>query len=100
MASGLWSRNLPIEADRGKIYTVDGEIVAGNLTTTSLVFISNQINNKDLVATKIGEILGVEKSVMEEYLYKKSMMERVHPDGRRLFYEVADAISALNFEGK
>lgn len=43
LASSLWSRNLPIEADRGKIYTVDGEIVAGNLTTTSLVFIPNQI---------------------------------------------------------
>ena len=99
LASGLWSRNLPIEADRGKIYTVDGEIVAGNLTTTSLVFIPNQIKNKDLVSTKISEILGVEKSIIEEHLYKKSMMERVHPEGRRLSYEVADAISALNFEG-
>ena len=46
LASGLWSRNFPIEADRGKIYTVDGEIVAGNLTTTSLVFIPNQINSQ------------------------------------------------------
>ena len=64
LASGLWSRNLPIEADRGKIYTVDGEIVAGNLTTTSLVFIPNQIKDKDLVATKISEILGVDKSVI------------------------------------
>ena len=24
LASGLWSRNLPIEADRGKIYTEEG----------------------------------------------------------------------------
>ena len=47
-ANNLWSRNLPIEADRGKIYTVDGEIVAGNLTTTSLVFIPNQIKDKNL----------------------------------------------------
>ena len=48
LASGLWSRNLPIEADRGKIFTVDGEVVAGNLTTTSLVFIPNQIKNNSL----------------------------------------------------
>lgn len=99
LASGLWSRNLPIEADRGKIYTVDGEVVAGNLTTTSLVFIPNQIKDKDLVATKISEILGVDKSVIEEHLYKKSMMERVHPEGRRLSYDIADKIAALNFEG-
>lgn len=99
LASNLWSRNLPIEADRGKIYTVDGEIIAGNLTTTSLVFIPNQIENKDLVATKISEILGVDKATIEEHLYKKSMMERVHPEGRRLSYEIADQIESLHFEG-
>lgn len=99
LASNLWSRNLPIEADRGKIYTVDGEIVAGNLTTTSLVFIPNQIKDKELVATKISEILEVPKETIEEHLYKKSMMERVHPEGRRLSYEVADKIEALKFDG-
>lgn len=99
LASNLWSRNLPIEADRGKIYTVDGEVVAGNLTTTSLVFIPNQIKDKDLVASKISEILGVSKEKIEEHLYKKSMMERVHPEGRRLSYEIADRIEGLHFEG-
>lgn len=99
LASGLWSRNLPIEADRGNIYTVDGEAIAGNLTTTSLVFIPNQIKNKDLVAEKISEILDVPKSKIEEHLYKKSMMERVHPEGRRLSYEIADKIENLHFDG-
>ena len=99
LASNLWSRNLPIEADRGKIYTVDGEIIAGNLTTVSLVFVPNQIEDKDLVANKISEILEIDKSVIEEHLYKKSMMERVHPEGRRLSYEIADKIEALRFDG-
>ena len=99
LASSLWSRNLPIEADRGKIYTVDGEVVAGNLTTVSLVFVPNQVENKDLVAEKISEILKVGKETIEEHLYKKSMMERVHPEGRRLSYEIADRIEALKFDG-
>ena len=99
LASGLWSRNLPIEADRGNIYTVDGEAIASNLTTTSLVFIPNQIKNKDLVAEKISEILDIPKSKIEEHLYKKSMMERVHPEGRRLSYEIADKIENLHFDG-
>lgn len=99
LASGLWSRNLPIEADRGNIYTVDGEAIASNLTTTSLVFIPNQIKNKDLVAEKISEILDVPKSKIEEHLYKKSMMERIHPEGRRLSYEIADKIENLHFDG-
>ena len=99
LASNLWSRNLPIEANRGKIYTVDGEVVAGNLTTTSLVFIPNQIDDKDLVASKISEILGVDKTIIEKHLYKSSMLERVHPEGRRLSYEIADKIEAFNFDG-
>lgn len=99
LASGLWSRNLPIEADRGNIYTVDGEAIASNLTTTSLVFIPNQIKNKDFVAEKISEILDVPKGKIEEHLYKKSMMERVHPEGRRLSYEIADKIENLHFDG-
>ncbi len=99
LANGVWSRNLPIEADRGKIYTVDGEIVAGNLTTTSLVFIPNQIKNKQLVVDKISEILGTSKEVIEKHVYKKSMMERVHPEGRRLSYEVADKIENLHLDG-
>lgn len=99
LASNLWSRNLPIEADRGKIYTVDGEIIAGNLTTVSLVFVPNQIKNKDLVADKISNILEVDKSVIEEHLYKKSMMERVHPEGRRLSYDIADKIEELKLDG-
>ena len=99
LANSLWSRNLPIEADRGKIYTVDGQVIAGNLTTVSLVFVPNQIKNKELVAEKISEILDVEKSLIEEHLYKSSMMERVHPEGRRLSYEIADKIEELKFDG-
>ena len=99
LASSLWSRNLPIEADRGKIYTSDGEVIADNLTTVSLVFIPNQVVDKGKVATDIANILEVDKSVIEEHLYKKSSIERVHPEGRRLSYDIADRINALGYDG-
>lgn len=99
LANGLWSRNLPIEADRGKIYTIDKELLAGNVTTTSLVFVPNQISNKDLVAEKVSEVLGVDKEDIEKHIYKKTMMERVHPEGRRLTYDIADKINDFHFDG-
>ena len=49
LASDLWSRNLPIEANRGRILDRNGTILADNLTTTSLVLVPNQIKNKDEV---------------------------------------------------
>lgn len=101
LANGLWSRNLPIEADRGNITTSDGEVIADNLTTVSLVFIPNQIDNKkkDKIASEIANILECDIEAINEHIYKKSSIERVHPEGRRLTYEQADKIDALGYEG-
>ena len=99
LANSLWSRNLPIEADRGRIYTNDGEVVADNLTTVSLVLIPNQIKDKEKVANDLAKILNVDVKVINEHIYKKSSIERVHPEGRRLSYEIADKINELNYDG-
>ena len=99
LAKDLWSRNLPIEANRGKIYDRNGKVLADNLTTTSLVLIPNQIKDKDKVSSDLATILGVSKSEMDKHVKKKTSIERVHPEGRRLSYEIADKISALNYDG-
>lgn len=99
LANSLWSRNLPIAADRGKIYSSDGVVLADNITTVSLVLIPNQISNKDDVVRDIAAILGVPEEVIREHVYKKSSMERVHPEGRRLSYDIAEKINALNYDG-
>lgn len=98
-ASSLWSRELPIEADRGIITDRNGVVLADNLTTTSLVLIPNQIKNKEEVTKSLAEILNVSYDDMKEHVYKKTSIERVHPEGRRLSYEIAEKISALNFDG-
>ncbi len=99
LAKSLWSRNLPIEANRGKIYDRNGKVLADNLTTTSLVLIPNQIKDKDKVSEDLANILGVTKEEMLKHVGKKTSIERVHPEGRRLSYEIADKISALNYDG-
>ena len=100
-ANGLWSRNLPIEADRGKIMTIDNKVIADNLTTVSLVFIPNQIEEekKEVIAKEIASILDCDVSAIREHIFKNSSIERVHPEGRRLSYEVADKIEKLGYEG-
>ena len=98
-AKGLWSRNLPLEANRGNIYDQKGTLLAGNITTTSLVLIPNQIENKKLVAKELAKILNVSYKEMYAHVSKKASIERVHPEGRRLSYEVADKINRLKFKG-
>ena len=98
-ATSLWSRNLPIEANRGKIYDRNGVVLADNITTTSLVLIPNQIEDKEKTAELIAPILGITYEEMYEHVSVKSSIERVHPEGRRLDYETADKINDLDLPG-
>ena len=98
-ASSLWSRNLPVESNRGKIYDINGKILADNITTTSLVLIPNQIKDKEKTATELANILGTTKEEMTKHVAKKTSIERVHPEGRRLSYEIADKINDLKLPG-
>ena len=99
LANDLWSRNLPIEADRGLILDRNGVVLADNLTTTSLVLIPNQIQDKDTTTKELAKILNVTEEEMAKHVNKKTSIERVHPEGRRLSYEVADQIAELNLPG-
>lgn len=98
-ATSLWSRNLPLEANRGIIYDRNGVELAGNITTSSLVLIPNQIVNKEDTAKKLAQILGVNYEEMYKHVSKKNSIERVHPEGRRLSNEIADKINALKLPG-
>ncbi|MBQ3435489.1 MAG: stage V sporulation protein D [Bacilli bacterium] len=99
LAEDLWSRDLPLEASRGKIYDRNGIILADNLTTTSLVIIPNQIKNKKKTAHLLAPILNTGYDNMLQHLSKKTSIERVHPEGRRLSYEQADKISNYKLAG-
>lgn len=99
LAESLWSRELPITADRGEIRDRNGKVLASNITTTSLVVIPNQIQNKEEVAEKLAAILNVSYEEMYRHISKKTSIERVHPEGRQLSYEVAEEINNLGYDG-
>ncbi|MBR5370280.1 MAG: stage V sporulation protein D [Bacilli bacterium] len=98
-ANDLWSRNLNIEGDRGKILDRNGVVLADNLTTTSLVLIPNQIIDKEKTTKELSKILNVSYEEMKKHVYKNTSIERVHPEGRRLSFEIADEINKLKIRG-
>lgn len=99
LADNLWSRNLPITSDRGLILDRNGKTLADNITTVSLVLIPNQITNKEKVSQDLADILGVSYEEMYKHVSKKTSIERVHPEGRQLSYEIADKIDELGYDG-
>ncbi len=99
LANDLWQRNLPITADRGLILDRNGKVLANNITTTSLYLVPNQIKNKEEVANTLASILGVSYEEMYKHVSKKASIERVHPEGRQLAFDVADKINSYNYDG-
>lgn len=99
LANSLWSRNLPLLADRGKITDRNGTILADNITTTSLVVVPVQIKNKEEVAKNLASILNTDYLNIYKHLTKQTSIERIHPEGRGLSYDIAEKISALNYDG-
>ena len=99
LANNLWSRELPVEGDRGKIYDRNLDVLASNLTTTSLVLIPNQIKDKEQVSNDLAKILNVSVKEMKRHVYKHTSIERVHPEGRKLSFDIANKISELNYDG-
>ena len=93
LAESLWSRNLPVQADRGKILDRNGKVIAG------LILIPNQIKDKEAVARDISNILGTSYEDMYKHVSKKTSIERVHPEGRDLSYEIAEKINDLGYDG-
>lgn len=99
LAESLWSRELPIKADRGEIVDRNGEVLATNITTVSLVVVPGQIDDAEAVARDLSDILGTDYQDMLKHVTKSTSIERVHPEGRGLDYDIAEKIDALGYDG-
>ena len=99
LANDLWNRELPITADRGLILDRNGKVLAGNITTTSLVVIPKQIKDKKYAAKELSKILNTSYDNIYGHISKNTSIERIHPEGRGLSYDIADKINNLNIDG-
>ena len=77
LSSDLWSRNLPVEANRGIIYDRNGEVLADNVTTTSLVLIPNQIKEKERAVTELSKILKISIKIKTHDINYNSLLSQV-----------------------
>jgi stage V sporulation protein D (sporulation-specific penicillin-binding protein) len=99
LANDLWNRELPITADRGLILDRNGKLLAGNITTTSLIVVPRQIKDKEKTAKALAEVLNTTYDNIYGHITKNTSIERIHPEGRGLSYDVADKINSLNLNG-
>ncbi|MDE5539255.1 MAG: stage V sporulation protein D, partial [Bacilli bacterium] len=92
-------RELPIKADRGEIVDRNGVVLASNITTVSLVVVPGQIDDAEAVAQDLSRILKSDYKDMLRHVTKSTSIERVHPEGRQLSYDIAEEINKLGYDG-
>lgn len=98
-ATDLWSRDIAFEPDRGHILDEQGEILAENVSTPTVIVIPRQIKNPQETADKLAEILDMPAEKAYEYVTKNESSVRVHPEGRKITEEQEEAIRVLHMEG-
>ena len=99
LANELWSRNLTVQADRGKILDRNGKVIVDNITTVGLYLIPSQIIDKEYTTKELSKILHVSYEEMYKHVNKKTSIERVHPEGRNLSFDIANQINELKLAG-
>ena len=98
-AEALWSRNLPIEGQRGIIYDRHTEILVNNVVAPSVIIIPRQVTDADRVAQVLAEVLDSTVDDMYEHATKRVNVERIQPEGRKLSHEQVIAIQEADLAG-
>ena len=99
MEDDLISRELPIVAERGKILDRNGNVLATNITTSSIMLIPSQIKDKEKIAEILSSIIDVSYDEMLKHVNKNVSIERIQKKGRNLDSETADKIAKYNLKG-
>ena len=98
-AESLWSRNLPIEGQRGLIYDRNHDVIVDNEVAPSVIVIPRQVT--DVVATSqlLADVLDITIEDATAHVTKKVSVERIQPEGRKLNVEQVQAIQEAELEG-
>ncbi|MGL4335668.1 MAG: stage V sporulation protein D [Turicibacter sp.] len=98
-AESLWSRNLPIEGQRGLIYDRNHEIIVDNVVAPSVIVIPRQVTDIDKTSQVLADVLEVSVEEAKKHVTKKVSIERIQPEGRKLSLEQVKAIQEANLDG-
>lgn len=98
-AEGLWSRNLPIEGQRGIIYDRNHEAIVDNEIAPSVIVIPRQVTDVERTSEVLAEVLEVSVEEANRHVTRKVSIERIQPEGRKLSLEQVQAIQEANLDG-
>jgi stage V sporulation protein D (sporulation-specific penicillin-binding protein) len=98
-AKGSWSRNIPFEPERGEILDRNNIPLATNMSAPTVYVVPRQIENPAETAEKLAKVLNMPVEKAYKHVTKRTSIERIHPEGRKISHEKAKEIRALGLKG-
>ncbi|MGM9970952.1 MAG: peptidoglycan D,D-transpeptidase FtsI family protein [Anaeroplasmataceae bacterium] len=99
MAYDLWSREIPTNSGRGRIFDRNGNLIVGNELCLEVASINTQIEDVDYVSEKLSKILNCSYESIYKHITKKNSVELIKPEGRKINTTQAKEIIDLNMSG-
>lgn len=98
-AEDLWYRNIPVTAKRGEIWDRNGERLAYNVSSPSVMAIPAQVKDAEQTAKQIAPLLGMSVDSIHTLLKKRASIVQLKPGGRKITLELANQIRELKLSG-
>nr|WP_276616048.1 stage V sporulation protein D [Paenibacillus timonensis] len=98
-AEDSWRRNIPYSAKRGEISDRNGNVLAYNITTPTVMAIPVQIKNPEQTAKSLAPLLGMTEESVLKSITKRQSIVRLQPGGRKITMEKAQQIRDLALPG-
>lgn len=95
----LWTRNIPVSTQRGKIFDCNGKLIVGNTLAPTVSIIPKQVKDKEYTMEKLAALLGVKKEKIAPHFQKNVSVEIIKPAGKNISLETAKKIIAADLDG-
>lgn len=95
-AEDLWKRDIPVQAKRGGIFDRNGEVLAYNISSPTVIAIPVQIKDPASTARELANILNMNEQQVYKLITKRQSMNVV---ARKISEEKAKQIQMLKLPG-
>ncbi|MBQ7888192.1 MAG: stage V sporulation protein D [Erysipelotrichaceae bacterium] len=98
-AEDLWQRDFVVAGLRGSILDCHGNILAGDIPSTSVVAVPAQIENLELTIKVLSEILDKDEDSLRTQLTRLASSSKIIPEGKLITNDQAARIEEAQLQG-
>ncbi len=98
-ALNLWERDFTVAGLRGSILDKNGNILAHDIPSTSIMVVPAQIKDPKTTAQKLAEVLDADENKIYETITKHVSTQKIQPEGRLIADKKAIQLESMDLPG-